>query len=252
MFDLFANASEGMMLVDRQARVVWINDQYRRYLPALGFDREEDFVGHPVSAVVQNTLMHQVLATGKPILIDLLTNKAGTFVVSRVPLRDTVGTVIGALGIVLFDQPETNLQPLIAKFSLLQRDLDDARRELARHRVFPTGQRQARYTFASFVGSSPAAVEVKRQARRAAQSSLGPSTSTFTRGCLPNFSAACASNVGVAWLAGRLAHSLASSTPLTSACPSATRRCARSEWGMATVTRCNRRLLGLESVVVYW
>ena len=45
MFDLFANASEGMMLVDRNARVVWINDQYRRFLPALGFQREEDFVG---------------------------------------------------------------------------------------------------------------------------------------------------------------------------------------------------------------
>jgi len=28
MFDLFANASEGMLLVDRNARVVWINDQY--------------------------------------------------------------------------------------------------------------------------------------------------------------------------------------------------------------------------------
>ena len=27
MFDLFANASEGMLLVDREARVVWINDQ---------------------------------------------------------------------------------------------------------------------------------------------------------------------------------------------------------------------------------
>ncbi|MDP1895019.1 MAG: PAS domain-containing protein, partial [Hydrogenophaga sp.] len=38
MFDLFANASEGMMLVDRNARVVWINDQYRRFLPALGFE----------------------------------------------------------------------------------------------------------------------------------------------------------------------------------------------------------------------
>ena len=36
MFDLFANASEGMMLVDRQARVVWINDQYKRFLPAKG------------------------------------------------------------------------------------------------------------------------------------------------------------------------------------------------------------------------
>ncbi len=171
MFDLFANASEGMMLVDRAARVVWINDQYKRFLPALGFEREEDFVGHPVSRVVQNTQMHQVLETGKPILIDLLTNKAGTFVVSRIPLRDAAGQVIGALGIVLFDHPETTLQPLIEKFSLLQRDLDDARRELATQRLKQTGQRQSKYTFASFIGLSAAAVEVKRQARRAAQSS---------------------------------------------------------------------------------
>ncbi len=171
MFDLFANASEGMLLVDRDARVVWINDQYRRFLPALGFQREEDFVGHPVSAVVQNTQMHKVLETGKPILIDLLINRAGTFVVSRIPLLDASGAVIGALGIVLFDQPETNLKPLIAKFSLLQRDLDEARRELAAQRSHPAvGQRQSKYTFASFVGTSPAAVEVKRHARRAAQS----------------------------------------------------------------------------------
>jgi len=171
MFDLFANASEGMMLVDRAARVVWINDQYKRFLPALGFEREEDFVGHPVSQVVHNTQMHQVLETGKPILIDLLTNRAGTFVVSRIPLRDAAGQVIGALGIVLFDHAETTLQPLIEKFSLLQRDLDDARRELATQRLKQSGQRQSKYTFASFIGLSAAAVEVKRQARRAAQSS---------------------------------------------------------------------------------
>jgi transcriptional regulator with PAS, ATPase and Fis domain len=176
MFDLFANASEGMMLVDRQARVVWINDQYKRFLPALGFERVEDFVGHPVASVVQNTQMHHVLETGKPILIDLLTNRAGTFVVSRIPLRDNSGEVIGALGIVLFDHAETSLQPLVGKFALLQRDLDDARRELASQRISQknsqrNGQRQSRYTFASFVGASAAAVEVKRQARRAAQTS---------------------------------------------------------------------------------
>ena len=169
MFDLFANASEGMMLVDRQARVVWVNDQYKRFLPALGFSRVEDFVGHPVASVVQNTQMHQVLETGKPILIDLLTNRAGTFVVSRIPLRDSAGEVMGALGIVLFDHAETSLQPLVGKFALLQRDLDDARRELASQRLQVSGQRQSKYTFASFVGTSAAAVEVKRQARRAAQ-----------------------------------------------------------------------------------
>lgn len=175
MFELFASASEGMMLVDREARVVWINDQYRRFLPALGFEREEDFVGHPVSEVVQNTQMHQVLRSGKPILIDLLTNRAGTFVVSRIPLRDGAGSVIGALGIVLFDHPETTLQPLISKFALLQRDLDEARKELASQRNNPLynsqhGQRRAKYTFASFIGTSAPAVEIKRQARRAAQS----------------------------------------------------------------------------------
>jgi hypothetical protein len=87
-----------------------------------------------------------------------------------------MGDVIGAIGIVLFDQPETTLQPLISKFALLQRDLDDARRELASQRAnplyqhAPDGQRRSKYTFASFIGSSPAAVEVKRHARRAAQS----------------------------------------------------------------------------------
>ena len=170
MFDLFASASEGMMLVDREARVVWINDQYRRFLPALGFSREADFVGHPVSDVVHNTLMHQVLQTGKPILIDLLSNRAGTFAVSRIPLRDEAGEVMGALGIVLFDQTSSNLQPLLAKFARLQQELEEAQRELAAQRSQHGGQRRSKYTLASFVGSSPAASEVKRQARRAAQS----------------------------------------------------------------------------------
>lgn len=178
MFELFAGASQGMMLVDRNARVVWVNDRYKRFLPALGFEREEDFVGQPVSAVVQNTLMHRVLETGKPILLDLLTNRAGTFVVSRIPLRDAAGSVMGVLGIVLFDHAETHLAPLMGKFQLLQRELDDARRDLvaAQQREqaqagIGNGARRAKHTFASFIGSSPSAVEVKRHARRAAASS---------------------------------------------------------------------------------
>lgn len=171
LFEVFADASEGMLLVDRSGRVVWINDQYRRYLPALGFAREEDFVGQPVSSVVQNTQMLQVLETGKPILIDLLVNKAGTFVVSRYPLRDDAGQVIGALGVVLFDQPQSNLQPLMAKFALMQRELDEARDALAVQRRAGAGLRQAKHSFASFVGSSAVVADLKRQARRAAQSS---------------------------------------------------------------------------------
>ena len=164
MFQLFSSVSQGMFLVDRGGRIVWVNEGYKRFLPALGFSSVDQFVGHMVDDVIPNTQMRRVLETGQPVLIDLLTNRAGTFVVSRIPLRDEqTDELIGAIGIVLFDHPETTLQPLISKFALLQRDLDDARRELA-------SQRRHKYTLASFVGGSPAAVEVKRQARRAAQS----------------------------------------------------------------------------------
>jgi transcriptional regulator with PAS, ATPase and Fis domain len=161
MFDSFARSAMGMMVVDRAHRVVWISEGYKRFLPALG--REEgDFVGRRVEEVVPNSLMAQVIDSGQAILVDLLTNQAGTFLVSRLPLRDAQGEVIGALGLVLLDHPETTMQPLIVKFSRLQRELDDARTQLA-------AQRRPKYTIASFIGASAAAMEVKRQARRAAQ-----------------------------------------------------------------------------------
>ena len=165
MFDTFAQTAMGMMVVDRQHRIVWISEGYKRFLPALGH-AEDDFVGRRVEEVVPNTMMVQVIESGQPILVDLLTNQAGTFLVSRLPLRDANGTVIGAMGMVLLDHPETTMQPLIAKFSRLQRDLDNARQQLAEHL---TRERRPKHTVASFIGASAPAMEVKRQARRVAQ-----------------------------------------------------------------------------------
>ncbi|MDE2094292.1 MAG: sigma 54-interacting transcriptional regulator [Burkholderiales bacterium] len=165
MFDTLASTAMGMLVVDREHRIVWISEGYKQFLPAL--EREEsDFVGRRVEEVVPNTLMAQVIDTGQPILVDLLTNKAGTFLVSRLPLRDADGTVIGAIGLVLLDHPETTMRPLTAKFAQLERELADAREQLAAHL---TQQRRPKHTIASFIGASPAAVEVKRQARRVAQ-----------------------------------------------------------------------------------
>jgi len=161
MFETFASTAMGTMVVDSAHRIVWIDDGYRRFLPALGH-AEGDFVGRRVEDVVPNTLMGQVVESGTPILVDLLTNQAGTFLVSRLPLRNEQGKIIGAVGFVLLDHPETTMQPLIGKFSRLQAELDAARRQIAE-------ARRPRYTIASFIGTSPAALEVKRQARRVAQ-----------------------------------------------------------------------------------
>ena len=156
------------MVVDRHHRVVWISDGYKRFLPALGFAGEHEFVGQRIEAVVPNTLLAQVIETGQPIMVDLLTNKAGTFLVSRVPLRNPAGEVIGALGMVLMDHPESpdsTMQPLMAKFGRLQRELEEAQREL---RSEQARNRRPKYTIAAYIGASPAALEVKRQARRVA------------------------------------------------------------------------------------
>jgi len=165
MFDTLASTAMGMMVVDREHRIVWISEGYKQFLPALGH-AEADFVGQRVEEVVPNSLMAQVIDSGHPILVDLLSNQAGTFLVSRWPLRDASGAVIGAMGMVLLDHPETTMQPLIGKFSRLQRELVDAREQLAAHL---TRERRPKHTIASFVGASAAAAEVKRQARRVAQ-----------------------------------------------------------------------------------
>ncbi len=165
MFDTFARTAMGTMVVDRSHRIVWIDDGYRRFLPALGH-AEDDFVGRRVEDVVPNTMMGQVVDNGQPILVDLLSNQAGTFLVTRLPLRNDQGLVIGAVGFVLLDHPETTMQPLIAKFGRLQAELDSARRQLAAQWA---DQRRPKHSIAGFIGTSPAALEVKRQARRVAQ-----------------------------------------------------------------------------------
>jgi transcriptional regulator with PAS, ATPase and Fis domain len=178
LFEQLAAAAQGMLVLDREHRVVWISEGYKRFLPALGFDSDADFVGRKVEEVVPGTLLAEVIDTGRPILVDLLSNKAGTFLVSRLPLRDEAGEVIGALGLVLLDQPQSEpspggrgtsgptLQPLIQKFARLQQELEEARRQLAAETA---RNRRPKHTITSFIGASPAALEVKRQARRAAQ-----------------------------------------------------------------------------------
>ncbi|MES1161596.1 MAG: PAS domain-containing protein, partial [Rhizobacter sp.] len=130
MFDIFASTAMGMLVVDRAHRIVWISEGYKQFLPALEHE-ESDFVGRRVEEVVPNTMMAQVVDTGQAMLVDLLTNKAGTFLVSRLPLRDADGSVIGAIGMVLLDHPETTMRPLTAKFAQLERELASAREELA-------------------------------------------------------------------------------------------------------------------------
>jgi transcriptional regulator with PAS, ATPase and Fis domain len=158
LFELLERICEGAVIVDCKARIVWISDKYRALL---GLPADAEVNGRSIESVIPASLMRQVVESGEPMLLDIMDVKDQSFVVTRLPLRDENGAVSGAVGFVLYDKPQY-LKPLMSKFTRLQRELAAAQRALVE-------QRRPRYTFSTFVGTSPACLEVKRQARRAAQ-----------------------------------------------------------------------------------
>jgi len=111
--------------------------------------------------VIPNSLMRQVIESGRPIMLDIMDFGEESFVVNRLPLRDDAGAIIGAVGFVLYDDPR-HLAPVFSRYQRLRADLQEAERKLAE-------ARRTKYSFSSFIGVSQASGEVKQLARRAAQ-----------------------------------------------------------------------------------
>ena len=158
LFEGLDRMCEGAVIVDREARIVWISD---KYAARLKLGSPEQALGRVIEDVIPNSLMREVVRTGEPIMVDIMQFDDESFVVMRVPIKDDRGRVIGGAGFMLFDRLKY-LQPLVSKFQQLETKLADIQKSLAE-------ERRVKYTFSSFIGSSPAAMQAKRQARRAAQ-----------------------------------------------------------------------------------
>lgn len=157
LFESIEQSSEGTVIVDRDLRIVWMNERYAR---RFGLPSAKSAIGQVCEQVIPGSLLREVVNTGQPILLDLLDTPKGPMVVMRLPIHDDTGQVIGAIGFALFDELRT-LAPLVTRFLRIQEELASTRRSLQ-------NARQAKYSFAHFVGSGPASQEVKRRARRAA------------------------------------------------------------------------------------
>ncbi|WP_166253079.1 sigma-54 interaction domain-containing protein [Marinobacter salicampi] len=158
MFPMFEQASAGAIAVDSECRITWINASYAALL---GVDNPEAVIGQPVRPVIPHTRMPEVVASGRPLLLDIMEYGDQQLVVTRLPFFDESGAVIGAVAFVLYDDLQP-LTPLVSKYRRLHQDLLAARKALARH------ARGTRYSLGDFVGASTAALEVKRRARLAA------------------------------------------------------------------------------------
>ncbi|MFY1030558.1 sigma-54 interaction domain-containing protein [Pseudomonas asiatica] len=158
LFEIIEQSSEGTVIVDRQARIVWMNERYAR---RFGLADAASAIGQPCEAVIPGSLMREVVNNGRPILLDMLDTPNEPLVVMRLPIHDDQGVLIGAIGFALFDELRS-LSPLLKRYSSMQQELASTRSQLR--------ARQAKYSFAQFVGSSAASLEAKRRARRGASS----------------------------------------------------------------------------------
>ncbi len=158
LFQSLDKFSEGTVIVDRNARVVWIN---RDYAARFGFDDPAAVIGLDCEAVIPNSMMREVVKGGEPILLDILETDRDPIVVTRLPIKDDNGETIGAVGFVLFNELK-GLSPLFSQYARLRAELISTRQSLAQ-------VRRAKYSFSSLIGTSAASLEVKRQARRAAR-----------------------------------------------------------------------------------
>ncbi|CAG0953603.1 Transcriptional regulatory protein ZraR [Burkholderiales bacterium] len=155
---LFDSLYEGALVIDRAGRITWINDKYRALL---GWNGTDPIEGRPVEEVIPHSRLREVMETGRAELIDVLSLGARQVVVSRIPLANDAGEIIGALGVILYDRVQA-LKPIVSKVQHLQTELAHARKELAE-------TRQAKYRFSQIVGVSAAMREVKEHGRRAAE-----------------------------------------------------------------------------------
>ncbi|TEL31247.1 sigma-54-dependent transcriptional regulator [Pseudomonas aeruginosa] len=158
LFEIVEGSSEGTVIVDREARIVWIN---QRYAQRFGLADPAQAIGRPCESVIPGSLLREVVGSGKPILLDMMDSAKDPLVVMRLPIHDDAGEVIGAIGFALLDELRS-LSPLVTRYLSMQRELASTRSQLQ--------ARQAKYSFSHFVGTSPASLEVKRRARRGAAS----------------------------------------------------------------------------------
>ena len=156
----FVDLCQGAVIVDADARIVWMNGQYP---DRLGIADPATVIGQPIESIIPNSLLREVVESGRPIMLDIMDFSDASFVVSRLPLRGKDGTVIGAVGFMLYDDPR-HLAPVVSRYQRLRSDLADTQRKLA-------DARRTRYSFSCFIGAGKACMEVKQLGRRAARTS---------------------------------------------------------------------------------
>lgn len=156
---IFDHIDNGACVVDSDGFITHFNTPYGKFL---GVDPKKQ-IGRHITDVVENTRMHFVARTGKSEINFSQAINGQKMVVQRIPVMEN-GRVLAVYGQVMFKDIK-EVSNLAGTLSVLRSKVKHYEKELS-------SLRSARHTFDSIIGTSTALINLKVEARRAAQSHL--------------------------------------------------------------------------------
>lgn len=158
LLEMVEEMIDGATIVDARSRVVWFSEGQ---LSLLGGVRLSDVVGQEIERVIPHSRLREVVETGRPQPLDIIQYGEKSLLVTRLPLRDESGAIIGAFAFALKNSIP-HLRPIAERVHQLQS-------RLARMEQALSTTRTHRYTIEQILGASTAMREVGRLLRRAAE-----------------------------------------------------------------------------------
>ncbi|WP_256730985.1 sigma-54 interaction domain-containing protein [Ralstonia pickettii] len=147
---------KAMIVVDTVGKIAYMSPVHEKFFGL----KHGEAVGRHVTAVIENTKLHEVVATGKGQVAQLQEMNGISRVVSRLPIFDRNKRVVAAIGQVMFKGPEA-MRELTAELARVKQELDFYKRELS-------GIRNRSYGLDQIVGSSEAVRRLKEDILRVA------------------------------------------------------------------------------------
>jgi transcriptional regulator with PAS, ATPase and Fis domain len=154
---ILENAFEWLVVVDNDGRIIYINENYCKFLEV---DRNKA-IGSPVTNVIENTRMHKVVESGTEEVADLQYIKGNYMIANRIPIV-VDEEVIGAFGSVIFRdtsewmQMSSHVKNMMSKIQSYIQDIN-------------TG---VKYNLNDIIGTSEGIKELKDKAQMIAPSDI--------------------------------------------------------------------------------
>ncbi|MFA7437805.1 sigma-54 interaction domain-containing protein [Castellaniella sp.] len=152
---LLLDPFDGMAIIDAHERLVFVSPIHEKFFGL----KEGEGVGKKVTDVIENTRLNHVVRTGVAEVGQIQRMRGGERVVSRHPIRHK-GTVVGAIGRVMFKGPQ-QVEALARRINALEQEIETYRSEARKNR-------QKESCLDAIVGRSPAIMKLRDQIRKIA------------------------------------------------------------------------------------